>query len=154
MLSIDRDLTLLFTALSAACDVRVRQRLADAGHPQVRTIYGYVFQHLVIGPTKVTDLADLLGMTPQGASKVITEMERAGYVSRYTDPNDSRVRVIELTEHGQHAIDEGRKARAEVTAELLGVLGPRAEAFLEQLNALSDHTNALPEMMARRLRPH
>lgn len=154
MLSTDRDLTLLFTALSAACDAAVRKRMADAGHGEVRTVHGYVFQHLLTGPVRVTDLADLLGMTAQGASKVVAEMERVGYAERHIDPHDSRVRLVEITARGREAVAEGRRARAAVTTELLDTLGPKADDLLDSLNHLSDHTNALQELLARRLRPH
>jgi DNA-binding MarR family transcriptional regulator len=153
VLSTDRDLTLLFTALSAACDTGVRERMVRAGHTEVRTIHGYVFQHLLQGPVRITDLAELLGMTAQGASKVVAEMERVGYALRHTDPNDSRVRLVEITARGREAVEQGRKARAEVTASLLESLGDDAEPLLRGLNRLADHTNALTELLARRLRP-
>ncbi|MEZ0076172.1 MarR family winged helix-turn-helix transcriptional regulator [Planotetraspora sp. GP83] len=146
------DLTLLLTALAAACDAEVRRRMAEAGHPETRSVHGYVFQHLLAGPVRVTDLAGLLGMTPQGASKVAAEMERAGYVARRVDSDDQRARVIELTARGSAAIEAGRAARADVSAELLAVLD-EPDAFLASLNRLSDTTGALRELLARRLRP-
>lgn len=146
------DLTLLFTALAAACEERVRARMAEAGHPGVRPVHGYVFQHLLTGPVRVTDLAGLLGMTPQGASKVAAEMERIGYVTRRVSGDDQRVRAIELTERGHAAVEAGRAARRAVTGELLAGL-PDPEPFLDALTALSDRTGALDDLMARRLKP-
>ncbi|GAA3853480.1 hypothetical protein GCM10022243_18890 [Saccharothrix violaceirubra] len=147
------DLTLLFTALSAACDVDVRRRMAAAGHHEVRTIHGYVFRHLLDGPIRITDLADLLGMTAQGASKVVADMERAGYASRSPDPHDSRVRLVSLTRRGHEAVRISRRARADVTGELLATLGPEGDKLITALRRLSDHTDALPDLLARRLRP-
>nr|WP_218007915.1 MarR family transcriptional regulator [Herbidospora sakaeratensis] len=147
-----RDLTLLFTALAAACDERVRGRMAGAGHPEVRSVHGYVFQHLLTGPIRITDLAGLLGMTPQGASKVAAEMERIGYVTRRVSGDDQRVRALELTERGREAIEAGRAARQAVTEELLADLAD-PEPFLDALDVLSDRTGALRDLMARRLRP-
>ncbi|WP_198167459.1 MarR family winged helix-turn-helix transcriptional regulator [Microbispora sp. ATCC PTA-5024] len=147
-----RDLTLLFTALAAACETKVRARMAEAGHSEVRTVHGYVFQHLLTGPVRVTDLAGLLGMTPQGASKVAAEMERVGYVARRVSPDDQRARVIEITPYGREAVEAGRAARAAVTEELLGAL-EAPEEFLDGLTRLSDATGALRDLLARRLRP-
>ncbi|WP_202609568.1 MarR family winged helix-turn-helix transcriptional regulator [Herbidospora solisilvae] len=147
-----RDLTLLFTALAAACDERVRARMAEAGFPEVRSVHGYVFQHLLTGPVRVTDLAGLLGMTPQGASKVAAEMERIGYVTRRVSGEDQRVRALELTDRGREAVEAGRAARAAVTGELLAAL-PDPEPFLDALTTLSEQTGALRDLMARRLRP-
>ncbi|WP_432924093.1 MarR family winged helix-turn-helix transcriptional regulator [Microbispora sp. CA-135349] len=149
---VSSDLTLLFTALAAACDAEVRARMAAAGHDRVRTVHGYVFQHLLTGPVRVSDLAGLLGMTPQGASKAAAEMERIGYVARRTDPGDQRARMIELTPYGRAAIEAGRAARAAVSARMLGLLD-RPEEFLVSLNHLGEETGALRELLARRLRP-
>ncbi|GGP78816.1 MarR family winged helix-turn-helix transcriptional regulator [Saccharothrix coeruleofusca] len=149
----DRDLPLLLTALAAECDARVRARMAEAGHGEARTVHGYVFQHLLTGPVRVTDLAERLGMTAQGASKVVAEMERVGYAARRPDPRDSRARLVELTPRGLAAVEAGRAARAEVTAELLGALGPTAGEFLTSLGGLAERTGALRELLARRLRP-
>ncbi|MEV1205488.1 MarR family winged helix-turn-helix transcriptional regulator [Microbispora rosea] len=149
---VSSDLTLLFTALAAACDAEVRARMATAGHDQVRTVHGYVFQHLLTGPVRVSDLAGLLGMTPQGASKVAAEMERVGYVARRADPGDQRARMIELTPHGRAAIEAGRAAREAVSARMLGLLDA-PEEFLASLNRLGEETGALRELLARRLRP-
>ncbi|MFC6092090.1 MarR family winged helix-turn-helix transcriptional regulator [Saccharothrix lopnurensis] len=147
------DLTLLLTALAASCDAAVRARLVAAGHDEVRTVHGYVFQHLLVGPVRVTDLADLLGMTAQGASKVVAEMERVGYVVRRPDPGDSRVRLVEMTPRGYEAVEAGRAARAAVTAELLASLGTGADRVVDSLHDLADRTGALRDLMARRLRP-
>ncbi len=135
-----------------ACDERVRALMAEAGHPEVRSVHGYVFQHLLTGPVRITDLAGLLGMTPQGASKVAAEMERIGYVTRKVSGEDQRVRAIELTQRGHEAIEAGRTARRSVTEELLAGL-PEPEPFLDALDTLSDRTGALRDLMARRLRP-
>lgn len=149
---VSSDLTLLFAALTAACDAEVRARMAAAGHDRVRTVHGYVFQHLLQGPVRVSDLAGLLGMTPQGASKVAAEMERVGYVARRTDPGDQRARMIELTPYGRAAVEAGRTARAEVSAGMLGLLDA-PEEFLASLDRLARETGALNDLLSRRLRP-
>jgi DNA-binding MarR family transcriptional regulator len=156
MLSIppEQDLTLLLTALHAAVDAEVLRRLAAAGHPRLRGSHGYVFQHLVQGPMRITDLARKLGMTLQGASKVVLELEQLGYVGRRVDPDDRRNRIVELTAHGWAGIEAGRAARAAVTADLRAVLGePAAADLVDALQRLADHTGGLRELLARRLRP-
>jgi DNA-binding MarR family transcriptional regulator len=150
----DQDLVLLFTALNAACDAEVVRRMAVAGFSDVRPAHGYVFQHLVEGPKRITELAHLLGMTAQGASKLVIEMERLGYVSRRSDPSDQRNRFVALTEHGQAVIEAGRTARAAITADLRNVLGePAADQLTDALQQLAEHTGGLRELLARRLRP-
>lgn len=151
---VEDDLVLLFTALNAACDAEVLRRIAAAGYGDTRPAYGYVFQHLIPGAERVSDLAGKLGMTAQGASKLVIEMESRGYVARRPDPDDQRNRYVELTERGWSAISAGRTARAAITAELRAALGePAADELLAALRCLAEHTGGLRELLARRLRP-
>jgi DNA-binding MarR family transcriptional regulator len=70
----------------------VVRRIAGAGFADLRPAHGFVFQHLVRGPIAISELARLLGMTAQGASKLVIELEGLGYVCRQTDPADLRSR--------------------------------------------------------------
>jgi DNA-binding MarR family transcriptional regulator len=150
----DQDLVLLFTALHAACDAEVVRRIAAEGYGDLRPAHGYVFQHLIPGPARVSDLAAKLGMTAQGASKLVIELEGFGYVARQTDPGDRRSHTVSLTERGWAAIESGRQARAAVTAQLREVLGePAADALVASLQQLAEQTGGLRTLLARRLRP-
>ena len=150
----DQDLTLLFAALNAATSAAIVRRVADAGHPDLRPAHGYLFQHLVEGPARVGALADKLGMTAQGASKMIIELERLGYVERRGDPADGRNRIVALTARGHDGIAAGRAARAAITAELRAVLGEAAaDRLVADLQRLADQSGGLATLLARRLRP-
>jgi DNA-binding MarR family transcriptional regulator len=150
----DRDLVLLFTALHAACDADVLRRLDALGFGDLRPAHGYVFQHLVPGSAAIGDLARKLGMTAQGASKLVIELEQLGYVTRTTDPRDRRSHDVSLTERGWAAIDAGRTARAEITSRLLDHLGESAaNDLIRSLQRLAEHTGGLETLLARRLRP-
>ena len=150
----EEDLPLLFAALNAATNADVVRRIAAAGHPDLRPAHGYVFQHLIVGPTRITELAKKLGMTMQGASKLVVDLERLGYVERHADPNDGRNRIVTLPARGWAGIEAGRAARAAVTAELRGVLGePPAALLLAALQRLAEHNGGLTALLARRLRP-
>jgi DNA-binding MarR family transcriptional regulator len=150
----EEDLTLLFTALHAAADAAVVARVAAAGYPDIRVAHGYVFQHLIAGPVRITELARKLGMTPQGASKLVLDLERLGYVARRADPEDRRNRFVELTERGWGSIEAGRVARAAITAEWRAALGEaEANALIGALQHLAAHTGGMQTLLARRLRP-
>lgn len=150
----ERDLTLLFAALDAAARAEVTRRVAEAGFPDLRPAHGYVFQHLIVGPTRVTDLARKLGMTAQGASKLVVDLERLGYVTRRADPADQRVRWVELTARGWAGIKAGREARAAVTADWLSTLDePSAAVFVAALHTLAEQTGGWRLLFERRLRP-
>jgi DNA-binding MarR family transcriptional regulator len=145
---------MLLTALHAGATAAVTRRLDAAGYADLRPAHGYVFQHLVEGPMRVTELARALGMTAQGASKSVIELERMGYVLRQSDPGDQRNRPVALTEQGWEAIEAARAARAVVNAELFAAIGSgAAENLLSMLQRLAERTGGLRELLARRLRP-
>jgi DNA-binding MarR family transcriptional regulator len=150
----DQDLVLLFTALHAACDADVLRRITADGFGDLRAAHGYVFQHLMEQPIRISELAQKLGMTAQGASKLVIELEGMGYMLRHPDPNDQRNRFVTLTDRGWAAIEAGRAARAEVNTELRSILGDAAAGqLLDSLQRLAEHTGGLRELLARRLRP-
>jgi DNA-binding MarR family transcriptional regulator len=86
-------------------------------NPKVRNAHGYVFQHLLGRPRTVGELAELLGVSQQAASKVVVELEALGYVERHGDGSDKRVRRILLSRRGaaiveqvgQNVLDNSRK---------------------------------------------
>ncbi|MGO1049582.1 MarR family winged helix-turn-helix transcriptional regulator [Crossiella sp. CA198] len=148
------DLVLLFTALSAAADAEVRRRVAAAGFTGLRRSHGYLFQHLIPGPARISELAAKLGLTPQAVSKTVTELEQLGYARRSVGAGDQRSRLVELTARATGAIEAARTARADLRATYQDILGAAtAEAVTEGLRRLATETGALAELTARRLRP-
>jgi DNA-binding MarR family transcriptional regulator len=82
----------------------VHADLARQGHPDMRPMYGFVFQ--AIGPhgTTAADLGRTLGVSKQAAGKTIDGLERLGYVERGADPNDARRKVVRLTARGYDSL--------------------------------------------------
>ena len=76
---------------------------------EIKVQYGYVFRALLKEDLTSTKFGTRLGMTTQGAAKLIDEMERLGYVEKHPDPADARVRVLRLAERGRRAVAEARK---------------------------------------------
>ncbi|MER8220741.1 MarR family transcriptional regulator [Streptomyces sp. NPDC094143] len=70
-----------------------------------------MFQHLIDAQPTVSDLAAKLDMTQQGASKVVAELERLGYVERLPSPRDARIRHVGLTARGRETVTAARRAR-------------------------------------------
>ncbi|WP_256759508.1 MarR family winged helix-turn-helix transcriptional regulator [Cohnella sp. WQ 127256] len=52
-------------------------------------------------PTSVGDLADMMGKNYSSVSRQIDKLETAGLVRTYPSSSDSRIRVSELTAHGE-----------------------------------------------------
>ena len=153
-LDIEQDPYLLLAACTAAGTQRVERRIAAHGFPALRQSHGYLVQHLVPGPKTIGQLATLLGMTQQGASKCVTELESAGYVARQADERDARVRAVALTDHGWAAVHAARTARRELRDALRARLGAaRYEEFRAALVEVATWSGGLTRLTERALVP-
>ena len=63
------------------------------------------------GPSEVTQLCELMQVTPAGASQMVERMVQLGVVQRTEVPGDRRVRRVSLTEQGQQIVLESIEAR-------------------------------------------
>jgi DNA-binding MarR family transcriptional regulator len=148
------DLATLAWLAGVSANEHLLQRTRAGGHSQIRNSHGYVFQHLIGGPRAIGELASLLGVTQQAASKVVAELTELGYVERRSDAIDSRVRRVALTARGRAVIERSRAARSKLEAELVAELGTRAVATARRtLLALLARIGGLEAVAKRRAEP-
>ena len=123
----------------AAVEAFVLAELRANGFEDTRTSHGYVFQHLVSGSPTVSELAGKLGITQQGASKTVAELERFGYVHRVPDHLDARVTRVHLSDRGRAVIEQARGVRDRLQRELDDDLALRSglERLLELVGGAS-----------------
>jgi len=74
------------------------------------------------GPTKMSDVASLLGVKPPAASAAVDALEREGYVARVHDPEDRRVTHVHVTDEGRAALRDVEAKRRAVMRGYLTVL--------------------------------
>lgn len=147
------DLATLSTLAGDVSSEYLLQRVRERGHPFVRISHGYVFQHLIVGTPTVSELAQLLGVTQQAASKAVVELEQLGYIVRQGDSGDNRVRRVTLTPAGRKAVEIGRDVRAVLEArmrELVG--GADLDAAKRVIAVLLDEVGGIEAVRGRRVR--
>ncbi len=89
------------------------------------------------GRMRRTDLAEKLGLTASGVTRLLLPMEKIGLVRREADKNDARVSYVTLGAGGKQKLAEGME---------------RAELFVEEiipagkLKKLEDVTKLLAEI--------
>jgi DNA-binding MarR family transcriptional regulator len=83
------------------------------------------------GPLRLAELAAIEGVSPPGATRIVSELESRGLVERSVDPDDGRAFRIEITAAGEEAILEARAARSTVIAERLEALDGEDLAAIE-----------------------
>jgi DNA-binding MarR family transcriptional regulator len=90
---------LLTVALSAVLE-DLNDRLARAGWPGVRPLWGFVLLSIRDEPHSIGELGDLLGVSKQAAAKVVASLMDAGLVLREEHPTDRRTALIRLSDNG------------------------------------------------------
>lgn len=112
------DLGVLLNVAFGVLKTELHAHLAKAGYDDVGSSFGYVFRLLEHDALSLRELAGRLGMTPQGAHKVIEDMVAKDYVRRTPDPEDGRVTRLRLSARALAAMASARKFHAKFEAAL------------------------------------
>lgn len=99
------------------------------------------------GRCRPLDIAQDLGITLSGTSKIVARIEAAGHCVRASNPSDGRSLFVELTDAGRTALDQ---ATAIVEDELASRLGAALSA--RRIDALGGALDALRTSMYARSR--
>ena len=122
-------------------------RLAERGWADVRVNYGFVLLAARDDGLRGTDIAAMLGVSKQAASKMVDSMRDAGYLAREPDPGDERARRIVLTERGRALMAEVERIYAELETGWADVIGTGSlESLRADLTAVLEraHGGRLP----------
>jgi DNA-binding MarR family transcriptional regulator len=91
--------------------------------------------------TRLTTLAERLGITKQSASQLISELEEHDYVRRREDLTDRRASLVRFTERGWQFCQDVNRVRLELETEYEAALGQDAMQTLRGLlENLIEHT--------------
>ena len=107
-------------------------RLPAAGFKDVRPSYGFVLLAVRNSPRTIVDLAALLGVTKQAASKLVGAMDDAGYVRRTTDADDARAKNIALAPRGVKLLKAVESIYSDLEAEWAATIGESAIARMRR----------------------
>jgi DNA-binding MarR family transcriptional regulator len=111
----------------------MHERLAANGFDDLRPAFGYVLNAAANTALTASDIAALLGMTKQGAAKVLTEMEHAGYISRVNSPDDGRARPVALTARGREALAAAARAQRDIERSWAKLSSPSDVAAMRRV---------------------
>ena len=125
--------------------------LAKHGFTNVGPTVGYVVRTIADGPLNQRQLAQQLGITDQGAQKIVDDLVRRRFVTRIADPDDRRARRLALGTRGTALLAAARRFHARFERELAAELGAPVVATRRVL----EHIVAAAPGAARRgrLRP-
>src|SRR3712207_983184 len=133
-----RSLLRLLVEGSRALEGRLYEGLRAAGYGDVRPAHYAVFRYLEDDGSRVTELAEVVGMTKQSMGELVAYLEERGYIERHPDPRDGRAKIVVLTEKGQRGIEAAAERIAEIEAELARWMGKeRLEGLIGSLADLT-----------------
>lgn len=123
-----------FLAASSLVDRRIDQQLKESvglSHPQYEILLR--LRAAERGELRMTELADALFTTKSGLSYQVTQLERAGLVTRRSCPSDVRGIFAVLTDAGREVLEKAAPGHVALVRQLLiDVLTP------EQLTAVAE----------------
>ncbi len=101
------------------------ERLAKKGYKGFKMTYMPVIMNIDQNGTSNNDLALRAKVTKQAMSKVIKELQKSGYISSKTDPNDKRSTIFKLTSKGQNLISSATESVGELMDEYRKLVGKK-----------------------------
>jgi len=125
-------LQLLFKAARLLDEEALRRVAAKPGSVRLRRSHTSLLPHIDLAGTRVTELAERLGVTKQAASQLVDDLEQLGVLTRVPDPEDARARRVVFTELGRRGLLEGLSVLRALERELAGKIGTKK---MQQLRA-------------------
>jgi DNA-binding MarR family transcriptional regulator len=99
----------------------VRQR---AGAEIDRAGYGVLVRVAELGPVRLSELAQYLGLDVSTVSRQVQHLEQRGLVERSPDPLDRRAALLDLSEQGRETTHRMRDAWCETVADVVKTWRP------------------------------
>jgi DNA-binding MarR family transcriptional regulator len=96
------------------------------------------------GMCGVSDIADHLDVTSAAASQMVDRLVQQGLLARSTDPDDRRVKRLELTPRGHRLLDDAVEARVQWVTAMTAVLSfEQQQAIVDALDLLTNAATSL-----------
>lgn len=135
--SVDTELLIQLTNLQAKFQKALTASLSPHGISMTEYL---VLRQLDAAPGKKLrriDLAQAVGLTPSGVTRLLNPMEKIGLVSKEAGARDARVSLVAIAPAGETIYRESSVTFADTSKELLALLDTRDR------DALSRITNGL-----------
>jgi len=142
------DLRWLFNDL-----IRLEIELWNAADARLKSEFGLPLAHFEpmsvidrIPGCRVYDIANELGITTGGTSKLVDRIEASGYCRRLPNPDDRRSSLLELTDEGRRLLAQAGAALDEELQRRLGSALP--ERTLRQFASTLTRLRAASQRLA------
>lgn len=117
------DLVTLLGAATRSVSAAVLAEIDPTGQSGVRLAHVPVIAALDAGGPRISDLAPAVGITRQGTSALVRDLEKVGIVVTAPDPQDRRATIVRLTDAGLDFCHRALRTLARREATLAETLG-------------------------------
>ena len=123
----------LFLRAHRDFSLRAIEKLRGRGHGGFSLAHTSLLAQLDTAGTRLTTLAERLGITKQGVGSLVADLEGKGYVARAVDPLDRRATLVTYTDAGWRFLQDAYWVKREIEAEYTALLGEREIGTLRSL---------------------
>lgn len=125
---------------------RLYAEMAEGGFGEIRPSHSVVFRHLSPEGSRLTDLAEVAGLTKQSMAYLVEHLAKHDYVSVGADPVDRRAKRVLLTERGHVFMKALLAATARLEDDLRKKIGrTKLQNLRSALADLDEAILSLPE---------
>jgi len=115
-------------------------------HSELSLLQGYALAYLFFkGPLKISELCDHMMVSPGAASQMVDRLEKLAMVERTDDPNDRRVRKVQLLAKGTKFVQENFAFSQSWLSEIPASLNPGQEARITDALSILIHSTGHPD---------
>lgn len=123
----------LFLRAHRDFSLRAIEKLRERGHAGLGLAHTGLLAQLDTAGTRLTTLAERLGVSKQAVGSLVGDLESRGYIARAVDPLDRRATLVTFTEAGWGFLHDAYWVKREIEAEYVALLGERGMAQLRSL---------------------
>ena len=116
-----------------ASRARANDKLRARGHAGLSIAHTNLISSLDLDGTRITTLAERIGISKQAVGHLVLDLEQKGYVERAVDPADRRATIVTFTDAGQRFLYDAYHVKREIEAEYSAMLGEQGMAQLRTL---------------------
>lgn len=122
----DLPLIALLSALARWWEDRHFELMAEQGFDDVRRAHNAVFVNLRADGMRLTDLAEVAGISKQAMAELVDDLVQRRYLLRSPDPTDGRAKIITWAKRGKAAHQLTLEVFARIEAEMAAKVGEQA----------------------------
>lgn len=98
------------------------------GHSQLRITFEPYLSSAAERGARLSDIAEMLGISRQAANQTANQIEAAGYLQRAADPSDGRAKLLVSTPRAKNMIRQGSAEALKIQQRFAGIVGEKALA--------------------------